>query len=612
MRRTIPDRLKAALGWRWTPAIVIVVAVLLVLPCVRSGLSTDDWIHILRMTPDHGFGAYEYAPLDLFVFASGDPAEREALMESGQLSWWTTEDFQLSFWRPVSAITHLVDHALWPSSSTMMHLQGVAWFALLLVVVALLYRRFSAPWIAALGLALFALDDVHGPVLSFVANRNALIAAVFAFGALLAHHRWRTDGDRRAAFAAPALLAVGLLAGEVATGILGYLLAYALFLDPSRLHRRLLALLPLSGVTGAYLYIHQALGYGARGGGVYTDPFAEPARFIDLVGERGPVLWLAQVVGLPSEVWPFLPPAGASFVYGAGVAVLVLSILAVVPLMRARKELCFWLFGALLALVPVCATLPVDRLLLFVSVGAAGALGALLAAVLEGIGEGTWARAWRWALIPVAILACVGHLVLAPLLLPFRAQTLRYITEFFDGVDATVPADESVRDRTLVVLNAPADGLLAYMPMARHAQGTPHPARLRILATGLDEVQVARETASNLRIRPEAGFWGGPLEQMVRGPSRRVEVGQLVVLSDMMVEVTEVTPDGRAAEAIFRFEVPLEDPSLLLMRWEGEGLVPWEPAPIRTHVTLPAIDMGWSPPPDATPAPPPVGPGSSR
>ena len=602
MSSRIPHRVRATLGWRWTPAVVIAAAVLLALPCTKSGFSTDDWIHSLRMTPDHGFGAYDHAPLDLFVFASGDPAEREASMELGQLSWWTADDFELAFWRPVSALTHMVDHALWPSSSRMMHLQGLAWFALLLVVLALLYRRFAAPWIAALALALFALDDAHGPVLSFIANRNALIAAVFAFAALLAHHRWRADADARAAVAAPALLGVGLLSGEVATGILGYLLAYALFLDRDRSARRLLTLVPASLVTAGYLAAHHLLGYGARGGGVYTHPFTEPLRFIEGVGERGPVLWLAQVVGLPSEAWPFYPPGVASFIHGFGVVVLVLSVVAVVPLLRRRPDVRFWLFGALLALVPVCATLPVDRNLLFVGVGAAGALASLLTSVLEGTGEGSWARAWRWGLLPVAILACLGHLVLAPLLLPLRAQTIRHVTEFYEGIDATVPSHESVQDRTLVVVNAPADGLLAYMPMRRHVLGIPHPARLRVLATGLDEVQVLRETPTSLRIRPTAGYWGGPLEQMVRGPSRPVEQGYTVVLSDLLVEVTDVTADGRAAEAVFRWEVPLEDPSLLWMRWEGRGLVPWRPPPRGTLEHLPAIDMGWGPEPDLPPS----------
>ncbi len=589
------EKLKTALGWRGTPVVVIVLATLLALPCVRSGFSTDDWIHALRLDRDHDFGAYEYGPMDLFVFASGDPAERDLLMDKGQLSWWTAEDFQLAFWRPVSALTHAVDHALWPDSSVAMHLHGLAWFVLLLVALALLYRRFAAPWVAGLGLLLFALDDAHGPVLSFIANRNALVAATFAVLALLLHDRWRRDGDRRAALAAPLALLVGLLAGEVATSILGYLAGYALFLDKGRAVRQLLSLAPAGLVTLAWLAAHRLLGYGARGGGVYTHPFEEPARFVELVGERGPVLLFAELVGFPSEFWPFLPPGGAAFVHGAGVVVVLVFLGLMLPLLVRRAEVRFWLFGGLLAVVPVCATLPVDRLLLFVGIGFAPALAALLAAVLEGPGEGQWARAWRWGLLPVAGLVVLGHLVLAPLLMPMRAQWIRYISELFDAIDATVPADESVADKTLVVLNAPADGMVAYMPMARHVRGVPHPARLRVLATGLEEVHVTRETETSLRIDPRAGFWGGPLEQMVRGPARPVEVGYTVELPGMLAEVTATTPDGRAAEAVFRFDAPLDDPSLLWMRWEGRGLVPWTPPWVGVSHLLPPIEMGFGP-----------------
>jgi len=55
------------------------------------------------------------------------------------------------------------------------------------------------------------------------------------------------------------------------------------------------------------------------------------------------------------------------------------------------------------------------------------------------------------------------------------------------------------------------------------------------------------------------------------------------------VRVGEVSADGRPLEADFSFAVPLEDPSLLWMQWEGSALVPYSPpAPGKSRM-LPRI-----------------------
>ena len=45
----------------------------------------------------------------------------------------------------------------------------------------------------------------------------------------------------------------------------------------------------------------------------------------------------------------------------------------------------------------------------------------------------------------------------------------------------------------------------------------------------------------------------------------------------MTVEIREVNPKNLVTEALFRFGVPLEDPSLRWVRWEDGAFVPFEP-----------------------------------
>src|SRR5512134_934927 len=230
MRRLL-GRAPMLLGRRWVPLATILLALLLVSPGLGSGPMGDDYMLQARVDPRLHVPGFAYAPADLFTFVSGDPSERSMLLEEGVFGWWMAPDFRMSFWRPLSSLTHVLDQRLWPRSATLAHAQTLAWFAALLVVLTSLYRRFHVPWVAHLALLLYAIDDARGWVLGWTANRNALVAATLAFAALVAHDRARRDGWRAGAWVAPALFAAGLLGGESALAVTGYFLAHALFVD---------------------------------------------------------------------------------------------------------------------------------------------------------------------------------------------------------------------------------------------------------------------------------------------------------------------------------------------------------------------------------------------
>ena len=59
------------------------------------------------------------------------------------------------------------------------------------------------------------------------------------------------------------------------------------------------------------------------------------------------------------------------------------------PLLRREPVARFWALGMVLSLIPICATFPMDRLLFFVGLGAAGLLAQFLA-VAFGVVNGSW------------------------------------------------------------------------------------------------------------------------------------------------------------------------------------------------------------------------------
>ena len=600
LMRRLTGRVPTLLGRRWLPPITILIALLLVSPALTTGPMGDDFMLMARVDPRLNVPGFSHAPLDLFTFASGDPSQRAVLLEEGVFGWWMAPDFRMAFWRPLSSLTHVVDHWLWTRSSLLAHVHSLLWFAALLTVLAALYRRFHAPWIAHLALLLYAVDDARGWVVAWIANRNALVAATLAFAALLAYDRARRDGWRTGAWLAPALFAAALLGGEAALGLTGYLFAYALFIDSGPLARRLARLWPYATLSIAWLVAYKALGYGTSGGGMYLNPLDEPIPYLRAAVERLPVLLAAQAGVSLSDVWLVVPPQVKPVAYTLALLLLGVFAALVAPLWRRMPACRFWVLGAVLSLPPICATFPMDRLLVFAGVGVFAAIALVLAEWLKGGVFASLPRARRaGATIAVAALA-LAHLVLAPPLLSGRILGLGYIARTGAKLEASLPRDEAIRGKTLIILSSAAE-MTTFPPwMQRRLSGGPLPRSMRVLAScspkvsmaGLGTVmlRVSRPNSTTLRIRPEQGFLDADQLRIVRGLSRPFHPGDEVVLSDLRVRVLEVTPDGRPAEVGFEFATPLEDSSLLWTQLQAGGaLLPWFPPAAGESQLLPAI-----------------------
>ncbi len=146
-----------------------------------------------------------------------------------------------------------------------------------------------------------------------------------------------------------------------------------------------------------------------------------------------------------------------------------------------------------------------------------------------------------------------------------------------------------------MVVNGRVDSLLFYLPVQRAVLAVPRPRRMRILSSGGGAVRLSRLDATTLRVRPAEDFLKSAPERMARSLSRPFHPGDEVALSDVRVRVSEVTADGRPAQAEFFFDVPLEDPSLLWMRWQRDALAPYSPPAVGESHVLPPIDMSSAP-----------------
>jgi hypothetical protein len=438
---------------------------------------------------------------------------------------------------------------------------------------------------------MYALDQAHGFAIGWIANRNAIVCAVFGVLALLLHHRARAEQNRAFGLLAPLAFLLGLLAGEGSIAIFGYLLAHALFLEQGALHRRVLGLWPYAIVFLGWHAEYHALGRGARFSGLYLDPAQEPLRFAAAVLARAPLLLLGQI-GLPPAEAPLFLPALATPIMALAVLVALWLAFAAWPLVRSDARARFWAFGMLASLVPACTTHPNNRLLFFAGLGAMALVSQLWHGFLQ---QASWlyagAAARGFSQFFVALVAGF-HLLLSPLLLPVTACSV--------AVTASAEAEArnalaAAADRDLVIFSSPDYFYVKLVPvLAALEQRTP-PRRIHVLSFGAVPLRISRPEAGTLDVAFGGGLLASALLELYRARDIPMPVGTRVELAGVSVKVTALTPDQRVAAAQFRFDAPLDDARFRFLCFQDHSYRPCAPPPIGGSLDLaPAeLHLGW-------------------
>jgi len=567
---------------------------LLVLPSLQAGLLIDDYHHRLLFTDSDSPARLLDSPLDMFAFFGHDPERLQQLKDLGLIPWWTGDGVKAAFWRPLTSLTHWLDYLLWPDTPALMHAQSIVWYGLLVLVTALLYRRLiPAAALAGLAAFLFACDDGHGTPVGFLANRNALIAATFGVLALIAHHQYRRNRSGPALFSAMVALVASLLSAEAGIATMAYLVSYALFIDQAAWKRRLISMLPYVAVVVLWRLLWNGLGYGIANIGVYIDPLGEPGRYLAAVKDRGPILMLAQFLGPPADVTMLLTRAGTRHLWLGAMAFLGLFSLLLIPLLRRDRVTCFWALATLLSILPVCATFPSDRLLMFTSIGAMGLTAQFLGMVFGETSQRLGQRSWRLGAVVLASCFILVNTIIAPVALIPRAA-FPMAPKAFTQQMTLGPLDEAVETQDLIVVNPPIAFLTIASPLIWADQLTPFPRHLRLLCSSLFKpVAVRRPDARTLIIRPHYGYYAWVLDALFRHPEDTFQTGDRVELAGMTVEILDTTGDGRPLEAAFIFPVSLEDSSLRWMQYGPNGFEPFAPPPVGQTISLPAPPPPW-------------------
>jgi hypothetical protein len=574
-------------AWKWFALVAMAIALLLTHRVVYNGLDLDDYFHRAVLSGSERYEEILPRPQEMFRFVSGDPERAQEAMDIGFLPWWTDPNIKAEFLQLIPTQTHILDYWLWPERPELMHVHSLVWFAVLILLVAWFYRRHLGPtWMAGVAVLLFAIEDGHGMPVGWICNRNTLIAACFGVGCLIAHDFWRRERRTGAFWVALLLWVLSLCSKEAGIATCAYVFAYALWLDESTLRQRFRTLLPYGAVLVVWRVVRDSLGFGVANIGFYDDPITDSGQFATALLERYPVLLLGQW-GILSDLSVFYGELlGSPFWWIAVGYVCVLGLL-LWPLLRRDRIARFFATGMLLSVIPICATFPQDRLLMFVGLGSFGLMVQFWNAVFAADGPRPSFGLWRSAAVPVAILLALLHVVVAPLLLPARSAPFKLAQPFY----VRVPFDKTIEKQDLVVVNAPVPWFALYCLLEYEHDGAPVPRALRTLAPGVSAVRVRRTDDRTLEITPDAGYLNFP-DQLARNEQNRFGRGEQVHLPRMTATILHLTNDERPETVVFRFTKPLEDASFRWLCFHDGEFVPWTPPAVGKEVTL---ERGWEP-----------------
>jgi hypothetical protein len=607
------DFSKRFLEHRYLPAILAIGVILVMLPALKTGLMADDLVQrAVELRPDQlparlrdtgmppDSGNLGTVLRDLFPGLGGDPRSIALAKNYGLLPWWTPDDMKLGLWRPLTAFTHWLDYRLFPDSPALMHAHNIAWFAAIVFLVTVMYRKLMGlGWAAGLAAFLFLLDGYTYVPVMFVANRGFVLSLFFGLLCFYEHYQWRSAKSRSALVLSALFLALSLFANEGGASTFAFILAYALMLEPGSFLRRALTVLPSVLIIVLWRTIYKLGGFGLSHVGLYIDPGTEPLAFAQVAIPRAMALLGGQITGVAPDLLFAIKPSLHPLVIALYSASVLAALVVFLPWVRRDKTAAFWLAVALLAAIPAATVAPLSKNLGFVAVGVYGLMASFIAALVTRPSRLPERLTYR---MPAWIACGLLLMMHIPVAIAGRVLTAEAIASGSRDMRSFINLDKSpdVENKNVIVVNAPCAITLAYMPFYKAYYHQPLPRTLRTLVPGCTSFDVQRTDEQTLVIRSRASDIFtcddvGPAHIAYIFSACNVAVGvpkskkgDRHDFDGLTVEVLEANAADVATRVAFRFDTSLDSPDFHWLRfdWRMFSYRPFKIPAIGQSVTL--------------------------
>jgi hypothetical protein len=490
------------------------------------------------------------------------------LIARGRVPWWSDPGLSISFFRPLTSLTLVLDHLVAPWSAPPAHLHSFLWTALLVVAVFRLHRVL-VPERAGVATVLYACATALTFSSAWISARHVLVGGTFS---VLALERWLVADRggpeaRRDRLLGTLALVLGLLSSE---GTAAVPLVYVVLCvrDGTKLGLAARRALPVLVVLLVYVALYVALGRGVRGSGGYLDPRSDPAGTLGQVALRLSAFMTDAYAGVPCDA----AHGGLLGAYAAvGLALSAgLARLAVRAPLELRRRL-FSLGGAaLVAALPGTLGFYGGRVLILAIVFTTS----VVALVVDWALTGSSPRPRAPAIALLVLLAGVSPVV--RLLGTFGVTYMSF--EARDAARRSLAACPTGHDRVILVASDPTVAI--YTPVYWFAAGmTPDLSGSLLTMTPLP-ITITRTGPRALRLETSAGrFFEADWERFYRRS-----------LPDALEVTTDTARFGWDADGnVIDYETldQARWDQTCFLRWDGRALVSVEPPPLGDTVAVP-------------------------
>lgn len=577
-------------------AAAIALGVWLRAPAFHAGYHTDDAVQVSMVRGDF---AVHRSIFDLFRFADG---ERDGLkmIESGYHPWWTQPNLRIAMFRPLASALIAVDYWCFGANAFYSHVHSMLWWAVMVVVAALVLSRVLALPTAAIAIILFCIHPSHSVPVAWLANRSTLIATTFGLLGLWIHLLHRERPSRRLLVFEYCAFILSLLGGEYALPALAYVLAVELVDGKLSWPGRLRALLPALGPLAVIAVLRPLLHFGIRGSGYYVSPIETPRAYVRGALERIPVLVADLVAQVPAVWWVFGSPyydflTTQKYLLWGGIGTIALLALAVYILTRVdpkRTDQYTWLgLGALLSAIPGATALPENRVLVAASFGTAAIFASLFVACFTLLYRSVKTRRYYFAPLPIALAGVLVYFHAYRAWVRADEQLHGFIggalTQRAWALNAQIP-DKGAENRRVIIVTGADFTTIANLPWVRSLYGRPLVKSYWRLSGALQVHEIARVSPNVIELSVLSNEVENTMVgSLYRSSTRGYHRGDKFEMDGMKIEVLAV--EGKTPWLTrITFERSLDDPQYLFLHSMEEGIKAIKFPPVGGKLRLPA------------------------
>lgn len=568
----------------WAVALAFVaVALIAYSPYLGSGFSGDDFIFVNMLE-----GAIPYNPLLGFWSVEADSYQGFTSL------WWVEGGLEGAFLRPLASWTLTLLYRTFGRNAVPFHGTLIIVHALTAFTAFLVLRRLSGLDVPALLAALlFLVCEDHGMTVAWIATITDLLCALFLNLAFLCHIIARQE-RKPWLFGLSLVLFLAALSSKETAAIYPVIVAAYEFLFADQLsheHDRVTLMtrfrlcfrhwwawaMPLA-LFAAYMTFYRSIIPPVRSL-MYVDPFSQPVHYLGMMLRNLPVMFAGLLTQfLPSLV--IMLPGILPFVAGAGVLLIALLLWALLPY-RGERTISFSLVVFVLGLLPGLATEPGERLLYFPSVYGLFVVAWLIIQIPRlrqrftpdaPRGVRVLGPAWSWYLVLSAVIVPVVLLFVYPSMWIPGLRLPEHTV-----LDSLPLVDETTHEH-IAYLNTNSSYNTFYLPdIYRYHRG--EYIDLRMLSSFNGHVWARQESERVLVLRTEDAGWLSNMFARIVRVTPELAVGDLHTTPSFTATILAVTPDGEDVQEVrFEFVLALDDPSLVLLYYDGQSYRHWDPS----------------------------------